>query len=120
MGDINQAFEEGLVDETFIDLKFVRETFARGKGRVLRDLRGDRKRQFIEDTIKDIECWACFRDPIKVSSVTSSLAIKEERKGTGFRDPRKVMLPATVTKKVGRNDPCPCRSGKKFKKCCGK
>jgi hypothetical protein len=23
-------------------------------------------------------------------------------------------------KKVGRNDPCPCRSGAKFKKCCGK
>ena len=23
------------------------------------------------------------------------------------------------TPKVGRNDPCPCRSGKKFKKCCG-
>lgn len=22
--------------------------------------------------------------------------------------------------KVGRNDPCPCNSGKKFKKCCGK
>lgn len=22
--------------------------------------------------------------------------------------------------KVGRNEPCPCRSGKKFKKCCGK
>lgn len=22
--------------------------------------------------------------------------------------------------KVGRNDPCPCGSGKKFKKCCGK
>lgn len=22
-------------------------------------------------------------------------------------------------KKVGRNDPCPCQSGKKFKKCCG-
>ena len=22
--------------------------------------------------------------------------------------------------KVGRNDPCPCRSGKKFKKCCGR
>ena len=28
----------------------------------------------------------------------------------------------TVTrdaKKVGRNDPCPCGSGKKYKKCCG-
>lgn len=24
------------------------------------------------------------------------------------------------TKKVGRNDPCPCGSGKKYKKCCGK
>jgi len=23
-------------------------------------------------------------------------------------------------KKIGRNDPCPCGSGKKFKKCCGK
>jgi uncharacterized protein YchJ len=22
--------------------------------------------------------------------------------------------------KVGRNDPCPCSSGKKFKKCCGR
>jgi len=21
--------------------------------------------------------------------------------------------------KVGRNDPCPCGSGKKYKKCCG-
>ena len=24
-----------------------------------------------------------------------------------------------VQKKVGRNDPCPCGSGKKYKKCCG-
>ncbi|MGO8750205.1 MAG: SEC-C metal-binding domain-containing protein [Thermoguttaceae bacterium] len=27
---------------------------------------------------------------------------------------------APTTKKVGRNDPCPCGSGKKFKKCCMK
>lgn len=27
--------------------------------------------------------------------------------------------PAEAGPKVGRNDPCPCRSGKKFKKCCG-
>ena len=25
-----------------------------------------------------------------------------------------------VNKKVGRNDPCPCESGKKYKHCCGK
>lgn len=24
------------------------------------------------------------------------------------------------TKKIGRNDPCPCGSGKKYKKCCGR
>jgi len=23
-------------------------------------------------------------------------------------------------KEIGRNDPCPCGSGKKYKKCCGK
>ncbi len=26
----------------------------------------------------------------------------------------------TKNKKVGRNEPCPCGSGKKYKKCCGK
>lgn len=28
--------------------------------------------------------------------------------------------PVTVGAKVGRNEPCPCGSGKKYKKCCGK
>jgi preprotein translocase subunit SecA len=27
--------------------------------------------------------------------------------------------PVRREKKVGRNDPCPCGSGKKYKKCCG-
>jgi hypothetical protein len=28
--------------------------------------------------------------------------------------------PSRFLKKIGRNEPCPCRSGKKYKKCCGK
>ncbi|MBI4621444.1 MAG: SEC-C domain-containing protein [Desulfobacterales bacterium] len=28
--------------------------------------------------------------------------------------------PKVAEKKVGRNEPCPCGSGKKYKKCCGK
>ncbi|MCK5597963.1 MAG: SEC-C domain-containing protein [Candidatus Eisenbacteria sp.] len=28
--------------------------------------------------------------------------------------------PVKKGKKVGRNDPCPCGSGKKYKKCCGR
>ncbi|MDR3319503.1 MAG: preprotein translocase subunit SecA [Desulfovibrio sp.] len=29
-------------------------------------------------------------------------------------------LPAKATPRMGRNDPCPCGSGKKYKKCCGR
>jgi preprotein translocase subunit SecA len=29
------------------------------------------------------------------------------------------LQPVRVGKKIGRNDPCPCGSGKKYKKCCG-
>lgn len=28
--------------------------------------------------------------------------------------------PKKFKKKIGRNEPCPCGSGKKYKKCCGK
>ena len=34
----------------------------------------------------------------------------------------RLVIPKTATRsqpKVGRNDPCPCGSGKKYKKCCG-
>ncbi len=37
------------------------------------------------------------------------------RAGGGQGQPLKV-----ASKKVGRNDPCPCGSGKKYKKCCGR
>ncbi len=32
---------------------------------------------------------------------------------------RTVVAPRSVGSKVGRNDPCPCGSGRKYKKCCG-
>jgi len=34
-------------------------------------------------------------------------------------EPREVQTPFVAQEKVGRNDPCPCGSGKKYKKCCG-
>jgi uncharacterized protein len=37
-------------------------------------------------------------------------AAREARAGATYR---------RTTEKVGRNDPCPCGSGKKFKRCCG-
>ncbi len=33
---------------------------------------------------------------------------------------KRKITPRVVEEKVGRNDPCPCGSGKKYKKCCGK
>ena len=35
-------------------------------------------------------------------------------------DERRVKVPVTSEKETGRNDPCPCGSGKKFKKCHGR
>ena len=40
----------------------------------------------------------------------------------GIANDGKEALKATPkkNKKVGRNDPCPCGSGRKYKQCCGK
>lgn len=43
----------------------------------------------------------------------SKKQITNESDDTAKRTPRK-------SKKIGRNDPCPCGSGKKYKQCCGK
>ena len=45
--------------------------------------------------------------------------IPEERRKELYKEQK---LSKTVVKgpKVGRNDPCPCGSGKKYKKCCGR
>src|SRR5437867_516432 len=45
---------------------------------------------------------------------------KQEGKGSGGSPLLKKSAPAApVIQKIGRNDPCPCGSGKKYKKCCG-
>jgi uncharacterized protein len=42
-----------------------------------------------------------------------------ERRKDSNGNPTMDALPVTRAPKVGRNEPCPCGSGKKFKKCCG-
>ena len=48
------------------------------------------------------------------SDYDEALAAANAASGSG-KEPVRNVLP-----KVGRNDPCPCGSGKKFKNCCGK
>ncbi len=90
---IKQAFEEDLIDEWVIDLDFVDEQLALGREEVLSRLQDDRYK-LIEDTIEELAGWAGFQPPIQ-------------------------QQPIVKKKKVGRNEPCPCGSGKKYKKCCG-
>jgi hypothetical protein len=90
---IKQAFEEDLIDEWVIDLDFVDEHLALGREEVLSRLQDDRYR-LIEDMIGELESWAGFQPPIQ-------------------------QQPVVKKKKIGRNEPCPCGSGKKYKKCCG-
>jgi preprotein translocase subunit SecA len=42
-----------------------------------------------------------------------------EARGTKTGENTPVKKKPVTVKKVGRNDPCPCGSGKKYKKCCG-
>ncbi len=44
---------------------------------------------------------------------------KEENKNLQTNLQTGPMRPKTVGKEIGRNDPCPCGSGKKYKNCCG-
>ena len=57
-----------------------------------------------------------------VAEVTSEQAEgKTIRPASGSAAQRGVVSPDGKTvKKVGRNDLCPCGSGKKYKKCCGR
>lgn len=46
--------------------------------------------------------------------------VSKETGTSGGGDAPQVQETVTVDKRVGRNDPCPCGSGKKYKHCCGR
>ena len=69
-------------------------------------------------------------DDIKEETVRQILSVMPRRNVTervqvakptseGFGDGKSIVRKPAVSQKIGRNDPCPCGSGKKYKKCCG-
>lgn len=48
-----------------------------------------------------------------------SVAVERKASATGPSDGSAKKKPVVKKQNVGRNDPCPCGSGKKYKKCCG-
>ncbi|MBV1797595.1 DUF1186 domain-containing protein [Siccirubricoccus sp. G192] len=66
----------------------------------------------IEDAIAELSGWYGFSDEFKRD---------QARRGTRSATTEDWTVPQPVVnpfRGVGRNDPCPCGSGKKFKKCC--
>ena len=59
---------------------------------------------------------------IDVSKIFSRMRLKERQNQTSNENsvPEKINQSAIKTKKISRNAPCPCGSGKKYKHCCGK
>ncbi len=53
------------------------------------------------------------------ASANPSYGVKVNGRGAAERDPTAKQQPVVVGEKIGRNDPCPCGSGKKYKHCHG-
>jgi hypothetical protein len=105
---VEQAFARGLISDAWLSFRHfeedLQEAIADPTGLFVRS---DEFTLF-GDTIQELSDWDCFRPK----------APKTRERGNtlwrGLTDG-----PATNQfKDIGRNDPCPCGSGIKFKKCC--
>ena len=56
----------------------------------------------------------------EVPALSGSAAAKENQRTDDFQQSERQSPFVRDVAKVGRNDPCPCGSGKKYKLCCGK
>ena len=90
MSTIESLYEADLVDKQMIGLREVQGRLSVADEETSKHaLKQDKNCLFIRDTVKHLSGWACFN----------------RKPDFGY--------------KVGQNEPCPCGSGKKYKKCCG-
>ena len=112
---IKRAYEKGFVDEWIIGLEDVDHTLNIGKEQALADTKKYNRSPIIEDMIKEMQSWVCFHKE-KRNKNDSNLNIDDLMDFMGSISRNKPVVNKT---KVGRNEPCPCGSGKKYKRCCG-
>ena len=82
----------------------------------------------IPDTVAELQTWAGFQEPQEVvrrSSRTDDEYLDDEPEAPKAEPlihqlERQMGTLRNTERKVGRNEPCPCGSGAKSKKCCGK
>jgi preprotein translocase subunit SecA len=65
----------------------------------------------VEEPLELVGWWRMF-SPLRKNSLFSPI-------DGAFPAASHAPQPYIAPPKIGRNDPCPCGSGKKFKKCCG-
>ena len=99
--EIEDAFEAELIEPSFIDLNWFHESLKVSRDDAFQELKKDKFFTPIDDTIKELENWAMFEEDKPVTQTT-----------------QKATKTIKATRKIGRNEPCPCGSGKKYKKCC--
>lgn len=107
--EIRQASQSGFVDEFIISQSAIDEALSTTKEARLTQLRNNVHYTLITDTIAEMEWWAAFRDPTPKPNINS-------RPHLSF--PQPTGIPSVPKPKIGRNAPCHCGSGKKYKKCC--
>jgi hypothetical protein len=106
---LRKAYEEGLIDPDFISIDELDEVERGPRGKWIE--REQNLRPPITDIAEATRWWANFGKSEVERQATDTLFEKMESED--------VILPNIPPPKVGRNSPCPCGSGKKFKKCCG-
>lgn len=80
------------------------------------------KRALLRENLNDIECVReraidLFKD---LGKHQEAAELKKEQETYSKLNSKKYTNIPIRSEKVGRNDPCTCGSGKKYKKCCGK
>ena len=114
MDKIRAWFGEGLIDPMVTGLKWFEKNTARSAADCIAEAAGDKANRYIRDALDEMASWYCYQ-PRKPRP-----ARKLETSAWPLHDAPEGKPVARDLPKVGRNDPCPCGSGKKFKKCCAR
>ncbi|TWT67573.1 DUF1186 domain-containing protein [Allorhodopirellula solitaria] len=117
---IETAFNSGLVDPQMATLESVKRDIARGD-EAFQQTMNELHRP--TDVIAYLSKWAAFQDHEdrdQHSSESESFGPQDSHiDSAGFLSENETTIRSAGTK-VGRNEKCPCGSGKKHKKCCGR
>ncbi len=122
--DIEKAVADGKVMEILADLDFMNRQLQRSIDEVLDELKEDGDYSFIsEDDVYLLEDWVggFSTEEDDDDDYPFDEDDKNEMEGEEFLRNILSGLPSVPVRRassVGRNDPCPCGSGKKYKKCC--